>query len=124
MKKYFKIKTAFFLLILTLGWHNINAQMPEVDSIEIGETYHYCNIVNYRCYFGSNKHLYQSEEEALKNIKERRMDRITEEMNIMSRYGWEFVIAYSTQDFSNSTPYAVRVYRKKVIINKISSETD
>lgn len=114
-----------FLLILTFLWNSINAQIEKVDNIEkTNDIYHYCNIINYRCYFGSNKLLYQEEEKALKNINEKGIDRLTEELNIMSKYGWDFVTAYSAQDFNNSTPYIIRIYRKKVNINKISSEND
>lgn len=125
MKKSFKVSIILFALILTFLCDNINAQIKSIENIEMENSiYHYCTIINYRCYFGSNNQLYQEEEKALKNINESGPNRLTEELNIMSKYGWDFVIAYSAQDFNNSTPYMVRIYRKKVNINIISSEND
>lgn len=113
-----------FIVIVVLSLFFTNSSISQTtvtESIDSNYTYHYCNIESSSFYyFGTNEELYKDLANELKNIKKMRinMNRITEEMNIMSRYGWEFVQVYTSHYSSTEQPREIRLYRKKVKKNR------
>lgn len=115
------------VVVLNLFFTNSSAQTMPTEQIGVNYIYHYCNIESSSFYyFGANEELYKDLANEIKNIKKMRinMNRITEEMNIMSRYGWEFVQVYTSYYSNSEQPREIRIYRKKINIDKISSVSD